>query len=453
MVSKRKISESTEPKEVGNVLVQFKSETGELLESPIDLPSDVTSDNLQAICNALIKKSDDEVTPYTFFVRDKEITSTLEGALADETLDSEKVLEIIYQPQAVFQVRAVTRCTSSLPGHSEAVVSASFSPDGKNLASGSGDTTVRFWDLNTENPLFTCKGHRNHVLFTAWSPDGKMLASACKSGEVRIWDPETGVQKGKPLLGHKQWITWLAWEPLHLNPLCRKVASSSKDGDVRIWDVMLGTCLITLSGHLQGVMCIRWGGTGLIYSASQDRTVKVWRSEDGILCRTLGGHAHWVNTLALSTDYVLRTGAFEPAEFGQSQKQLTTEEAQKKAQERYDRVCQLGRERLVSGSDDFTLFLWYPETDKKCVARMTGHQQLVNDVKFSPDSRWIASASFDKSIKLWDGKTGVFVTTLRGHVQRVHQIAWSADSRLLVSGSADSTLKGALFIYLLSTHP
>merc|ERR1712071_470719 len=86
MVSKRKISESTEPKEVGNVLVQFKSETGELLESPIDLPSDVTSDNLQAICNALIKKSDDEVTPYTFFVRDKEITSTLEGALADETL-------------------------------------------------------------------------------------------------------------------------------------------------------------------------------------------------------------------------------------------------------------------------------------------------------------------------------------------------------------------------------
>ena len=108
----------------------------------------------------------------------------------------------------------------------------------------------------------------------------------------------------------------------------------------------------------------------------QDRTVKVWRSEDGILCRTLGGHAHWVNTLALSTDYVLRTGAFEPAEFGQSQKQLTTEEAQKKAQERYDRVCQLGRERLVSGSDDFTLFLWYPETDKKCVGKLYNNQSI-----------------------------------------------------------------------------
>lgn len=104
-------------------------------------------------------------------------------------------------------------------------------------------------------------------------------------------------------------------------------------------------------------------------------------------------------------------------------------------------------ERLVSGSDDFTLFLWRPETDKKPIARLTGHQQLVNDVKFSPDGRLIASASFDKSIKLWDSKTGQFVGVLRGHVQAVYVISWSADSRLLVSGSADSTLKGKSFFF------
>lgn len=65
-----------------------------------------------------------------------------------------------------------------------------------------------------------------------------------------------------------------------------------------------------------------------------------------------------------------------------------------------------GPERLVSGSDDFTLFLWSPAEDKKPLARMTGHQALINQVVFSPDSRVIASASFDKSIKLWDGRTG-----------------------------------------------
>ena len=49
------------------------------------------------------------------------------------------------------------RCTSSLPGHAEAVISVGFSPDGTQLASGSGDTTVRLWDLTTELPLFTCE--------------------------------------------------------------------------------------------------------------------------------------------------------------------------------------------------------------------------------------------------------------------------------------------------------
>jgi ribosome assembly protein 4 len=108
---------------------------------------------------------------------------------------------------------------------------------------------------------------------------------------------------------------------------------------------------------------------------------------------------------------------------------------------RYNKIFETETEKLISGSDDFTMFLWNPEVDRKCVQRMTGHQQLINDVKFSPDARLIASASFDKSIKLWDGKTGKFIATLRGHVQAVYQISFSSDSRLLVSGSADSTVK------------
>lgn len=113
-VSKRKLSESDEKDEVGHVLAQFKSENGELLESPIDLPRSITADKLQLICNALIHKGEEtaEATPYTFFVDSREITTSLAAALKEGVLlDSEKVLEIIYQPQAVFQVRAITRCT------------------------------------------------------------------------------------------------------------------------------------------------------------------------------------------------------------------------------------------------------------------------------------------------------------------------------------------------------
>lgn len=73
---------------------------------------------------------------------------------------------------------------------------------------------------------------------------------------------------------------------------------------------------------------------------------------------------------------------------------------------------------------------------------MTGHQNVVNDVKYSPDAKFIASASFDKSIRLWKAHDGSFYCVLRGHVQAVYTVSWSADSRLLVSGSKDSTLKG-----------
>ncbi|KAH0896935.1 hypothetical protein HID58_046503 [Brassica napus] len=343
--------------------------------------------------------NNEEMLPYSFYVSDEELLVPVGTYLEKNQVSVEKVLTIVYQQQAVFRIRPVNRCSQTIAGHAEAVLCVSFSPDGKQLASGSGDTTVRLWDLNTETPLFTCKD-------------------------------------GNPLTGHKKWITGISWEPVHLSSPCRRFVTSSKDGDARIWDVTLKKTLICLSGHTLAVTCVKWGGDGIIYTGSQDCTIKMWETTQGKLIRELKGHGHWVNSLALSTEYVLRTGAFD-----HTGRQYPPNEEMKKALERYNQTKGDSPERLVSGSDDFTMFLWEPSVSKQPKKRLTGHQQLVNHVYFSPDGKWIASASFDRSVRLWNGVTGQFVTAFRGHVGPVYQVSWSADSRLLLSGSKDSTLK------------
>ena len=258
---------------------------------------------------------------------------------------------------------------------------------------------------------------------------------------VRLWNPKTGESLGAPLKGHTKWITSLAWEPYHLQTPGRpRLASASKDSTVRVWDVVAKRIELVLSGHKGSVSCVRWGGTGKIYTCSHDKTVKIWNANAGTLINTLSSHAHWVNHLALSTDFVLRTAYHDHT----ADIPPTQEGKIAKAKERFEKAATINNEiveRLVTASDDFTMYLWEPSKTTKPLARLLGHQKQVNHVTFSPDGLLIASSGWDNHVKLWNARDGKFIATLRGHVGPVYMTCFSPDSRLLVSGSKDTTLK------------
>lgn len=178
---------------------------------------------------------------------------------------------------------------------------AVFSPNGKKLATGDRNATIRVWDMDTQIPT-ELRGHRGTVYGLAFSPDGKQLASAGSDGTVKIWNLDNPKADPVNLEEHSGPVYGVAFSPDAANP---RLASAGWDGTVRIWDPRNGAQRHTLSGHAGDVWAVSFGENGkILASASQDGTVKLWESDTGKELQTYRGSGRPLHTVRFAKDGV-----------------------------------------------------------------------------------------------------------------------------------------------------
>ena len=277
-----------------------------------------------------------------------------------------------------------------LTGHTDEVSSVVFSPDGRTLASGSWDNTIRLWDVATGTVQQTLSDEVSSVVF---SPDGRTLASGSWDNTIRLWDVATGTVQ-QTLTGHTDGVSSVVFSPDG-----RTLASGSWDNTIRLWDVATGTLKQTLT-HPHIVFSVVFSPDGRTLASGSWLKIRLWDVATGTLKQTLTGHAGFVFSVVFSPD-------------GQT---------------------------LASGSGDATVRLWDVATET-LQHTLTGHTGHVFSVVFSPDGQTLASGSEDGTIRFWDGATGTLQHTLTGHMRRVFSVVFSPDGQTLASGSWDNTIR------------
>ncbi len=289
--------------------------------------------------------------------------------------------------------------TFALKGHADTVSCLAFSPDGRWLASGSFDRTVRVWQYGDGKQATVLKGHEDSVLALAFSANGQWLVSASSDKTVRLWRWQEG-NSVIVLHGHQEAVLSLA-----ASPDGQFFATGSADGCIRLFRWTNGQMIWRSKPMKAFVNALAFSPDGrwLAFGCA-DGTIGLLATDDGQEHRRLA-----------ETGFAVTCLTFSPDGFW-----------------------------LAVAGEGFGVQMWQmPEgiLVRSLHAKGSKERSWVNTVAFSPDSRWLATGGMDELVRLWRAADGKLVRTLKGHKGWITTLAFSPDGQWLASGSSDKTVR------------
>jgi WD40 repeat protein len=281
------------------------------------------------------------------------------------------------------------------------------SKDGKRALTGSMDTTVRLWDLESGKELKTLEGHSSWTWQVAFSPDEKQaFSSGGVDGTIRRWDLETGKELMK-YTGHKNWVYGIAITPdgkfLFASGAGKKDGEEQGDSTIRQFDVETGKEIQQLEGHTGYVwkLAISPDGKYLASAGGNDNTMKIWNVSTGKLVHDLvdAHNGNFIVGVAFSPD---------------------------------------SKFLLSAGRDGFAR-LWDLATGKE-LAVYEGFSENPEAVAWSPDGkRFLASDS--NKVHVFDRESGKVVHRFEEHTGKVFAVKFLPDGQRALSGGVDNILR------------
>jgi WD40 repeat protein len=281
------------------------------------------------------------------------------------------------------------------------ITALGFAPDGSAVAA-SGYHEITFWKTADGGLDRRLTGLGERVYDIAYSPDGKWLATASGDpgvyGVAKLWLAEPG-GGGKPVRDLVETLDVVF--AVAFSPDSKKVATAGADRTIRVFLIETGKMLAQIEDHADWIFGIAFSPDGKrLASASRDKTAKLFDLEKKESLVTFPGHVQPVYTVSFIPD----------------------------------------GKGIATGGEDNRVRIWSPDAEGKPIREIGGFGGTVFKLRYSPNGQNLIAAGADKTVSVFDAK-GSQLRRLQGHTDWIYSLAIAPDSKTVASGSWDGEVR------------